>query len=251
MPITLSTLFTTPQDVWDVLSAEGVDLRMDDHNQATGQIITCVADAVAGATTLSVQALPVALLRGAVLTFDGAGMAAPAQVSLGAAAAIGATTLPVAATGVAVYAGAAARDSGTDAATWARLVVACRKGTSRVKLYCNGRYDDAQLAQSGSVLDWATTAASRWLCMRRAQGCPRGLQDSYEEMMRELEMVQKGQLDIEDCGTRGNDWPVLTNVTVQPGYSGMRARVQPAISEQTPTLYGQFIDWNSAAALWY
>ena len=70
MPITLSTLFCTAQDVWDLLSVEGVDLREDDHNLASGQIITTTAAAAVGATSISVSALPVALLRGAELTFD-------------------------------------------------------------------------------------------------------------------------------------------------------------------------------------
>ena len=64
--------------------------------------------------------------------------------------------------------------------------------------------------------------------------------------MEEMKAVQCGQLEIEDIGTRGVDWPVVTNVIVNPAYDFQRARVQPNISEQTPTAYGQFIDWNSA-----
>ena len=48
MPITLSTLFCTPQDVWDILSTEGVDLREDDHNLASGQIISTTSDTRVG-----------------------------------------------------------------------------------------------------------------------------------------------------------------------------------------------------------
>ena len=64
-----------------------------------------------------------------------------------------------------------------------------------------------------------------------------------------MRMVQSGQLSIEDIGTRGADWPTVSNVIVNPGYDGMRARVQPNISEQTPTAYNQYIDWNSSARL--
>lgn len=249
MPITLSTLFCTPQDLWDFLSVEGVDLRQDDHNIASGQIIELGSAAAVGATSLTVLAIPVALLRGAELVFDGAGMTTPVKASLSAAASVGATTLSVTALETAINTGAQARDSGVNAATGARLVVGTRKGTSKVKLYCNQRYDDSQLALSGTVCDWATIIAAKFLCTRRAQGCPKSIQSDYDEAIEELRMVQSGQLSIEDIGTRGVDWPTVTNLTVNPGYDGMRARVEPNISEGTPTHYNQYIDWNSAVRL--
>lgn len=250
MPITLSTLFTTPQDIWDELSTYGVDLRLDDDNLASGQTISTSATAAVGATSISVATLPVALLAGAVLTFENAGMADPVQVSLTAAAAVGATTISVAATTAEILSDATARDSGVNAATGARLLVGCRKGTSKVKLYCNSRYDDSQLVLSGSVLDWATIYGCMWLCERRNQECPKSLKRAWDEAKDELRQVQVGQLALEDIGTRGVDWPSVTNVTVNPAYDNMRARVQPSISEQTPTKYGQYIDWNSAALIW-
>ena len=249
MPITLSTLFCTPQDVWDFLSVEGVDLRLDDRSLATGNIIETSAAAAVGATSITVLSLPVALLRGAELTFDGAGMTVPVTVSLTAVALLGATTISVTALTTAVNSGAIARDSGVNAATGARLAVGTRKGTSRVKLYCNSRYDDSALVLSGTVCDWATLAAAKFLCTRRTQGCPKSILNDYEEMLEELRMVQNGQLNIEDIGTRGVDWPTVTNVIVNPAYDGMRARVQPNISEQTPTSYSQYLDWNSAVLL--
>lgn len=245
MPITLSTLFTSPQDVWDLLSTEGVDLREDDHNRATGQIITTTADAVVGAISITVSPLPIALLKGAELVFDQAGMSVPVTVQLSAAAAVASTSISVTALDTAIPSGAEARDSGINAATGARLLVGCRKGTSRVKLYCNKRYDDSQLVLSGTVCDWATLAAAKFLCTRRAQGCPKSILYDYEEMMKELAMVQAGQLDIEDIGTRYSEWPQIINVQVRPTYNGMQARVQPGISEESPTVFGQFIDWNS------
>lgn len=249
MPITLPILFTSPQDMWDLLSIEGVDLREDDHNLASGQIIQTTSDTPAGSTTMAVSATPVALLSGAWLTFDGAGMAVPVQVQLTAAAAVNSTSLSIQATIQDIPSGAQARDSGVNATTGARLLVGCRKGTSRVKLYCNSRYDDSQLALSGSVCDWATVIGAKFLCSRRAQGCPKSIQNDYEEFMNDLKMVQSGQLSIEDIGTRGVDWPTVTNVTVNPSYDGMRSRVEPNISEQTPTAYNQYIDWNSAVIL--
>lgn len=249
MPITLGTLFCSPQDVWDLLSVEGVDLREDDHSLASGQIIVTAADAAIGATSITVNPLPVALLRGAQLTFEAAGMTVPITASLTAANNVGDTTLSVTALVTAINSGAQARDSGVNAATGARLVVGTRKGTSKVKLYCNARYDDSSLRLSGTVCDWSALAAAKFLCTRRAQGCPKGILKDYEEAIEEMRMVQNGQLNIEDIGTRGVDWPTVTNVIVNPGYDGMRARVQSNISEQTPTGYSQYIDWSSALSL--
>lgn len=228
---------------------EGVDLRLDDHNLATGQVITTTASAAVSATSISVGALSVPLLRGAELIFDGAGMEVPVTARLTAVAAVNDTSITVEALDTAINSGATARDSGVNTATAARLVVATRKGTSKVKLYCNARYDDSELAQSGTVLDWATLCAVKWLCTRRAQACPKSILADYEECIEEMRMVQCGQLNIEDIGTRGVDWPTVTNITVNPAYDGMRARVQPNISEQTPTVYNQYIDWNSALSL--
>jgi hypothetical protein len=233
-----------------MLSVEGVDLRQDDHNLATGQLITTSVIGAIGDTTLNVVSIPVALLRGHELTFDNAAMSVPVTVRLTSVAALGATTLSVEALTTVVNAGATARDSGVNTATGARLLVGARKGTSRVKLYCNARYDDSQLALSGTVLDWATICACKFLATRRAQGCPKSILADYEECVEEMRAVQTGQLSIEDIGTRGSDWPSIVNVTVNPSYDGMRARVQPAISEGTPTAYGQFVDWNSARSLW-
>lgn len=259
MPINLQTLFCTPSDVWDTLSVVGVDLRQDDENLASGQIIQTTSDTPPGSTTMAVSALPVALLAGAQLVFTDAGMPAPVQVQLTAAASAGAISLSigqvtntgstptVGATTTDIPSGAQARDSGVNATTGLRLLVGCRKGTSKVKLYCNKVYDDTQLKLAGTVNDWATICAAKWLCERRAQACPKGIAASYKEALEEMRMVQNGQLAIEDIGTRGTDWPTVTNVTVNPVYDYMRSRVEPNISEQTPTSYNQYIDWNSAA----
>jgi len=244
-----STLFCTPNDLWDELSVEGVDLRLDDANLASGQIVQASAAAAVGAVAVSVVALPVALLSGAELVFYLADMDDPVRVQLTAAAALGATSISVTALETAIAANAQARDSGVNAATGARLVRATWRGTSKVKLYCNSRYDDSQLVLSGTVNHWATLCACKWLCTRRAQGCPKSLALDYEEAVEEMKAVQAGQLSIEDIGTRGADWPTVTNIVVDPVREGMRARVQPNISEGTQPAYHRYVDWNSAMIL--
>ena len=246
-----------------MLSTEGVDLREDDHNLASGQIIQTTADTPVNSTSMTVSPIPVALLAGAQLTFDGAGMSTPVQVSLTSAAPVGSTTLSIlqivnsastvtaVATVTDIPAGAQARDSGVNAATGIRLIRGCQRGTSKVKFYCNSRYDDTQLVLAGTVNDWATLCAAKWLCTRRAQGCPRGIMADCEEAIEMMKGVQSGAYAIEDIGTRGVDWPTVTNIRVSPGYDGMQARVEPNISEQTPTVYNQYIDWSSAFLLDY
>jgi hypothetical protein len=247
--VNLATLFCAPSDVWDLLSTEGVDLRLDDHNLASGQIIATASDSPIGSTSINVNPLPVPLLNGATLTFEGSNTLTPVQVQLTAVANVNATSLSVQALTADVPLGAQARDSGVNVATAQRLLVSCRRGTSEVKLWCSGRYDDSALKLSGSVCDWAATIAAKFLCIRRAQGCPKGLMADYKEIVERMKMVQSGQLMIEDIGTRGVDWPTVTNITVNPVYDSMRARVEPNISEQTPTSYNQYVDWNSIAWL--
>ncbi len=66
--------------------------------------------------------------------------------------------------------------------------------------------------------------------------------------MEELKQVNCGMLRLEDIGTRTSAWPFLSNVTLDLRYDYAKVRVEPSLSELTPTQYGQFVDWNSA--LW-
>lgn len=243
--IALPNVYTTPQAVWDVLSTEGVDLRLDDNSLATGQTITCSSTAASGATSIAVTAIQYALLNGTQLEFYGGGMENIVQVQLSAAAAAAATSLSVVAISAAINTGAQAIDSGVNVATGKRLTEACKWATRRVKLYCCGRYDDSMLATAGSVYGWATIIAARWLAKRRAQAAPQGLEADYEEAMEEMKAVQRGELFIEDIPTRTVDWPAFSNVTVDPAYTVRKVRVESVISEPTPTQYPQAVDWNS------
>jgi len=99
-------------------------------------------------------------------------------------------------------------------------------------------------------------AHSAWQLLEHLRICQHDILDfcrnpKYVEMaMEELKAVYSSQLSLEDCGTRGADWPTVTNITVRPGYNGMQARVEPNISEQSTTQFGSYVDWNSTATLW-
>ncbi len=246
MPLTLPNLYCLPADVMDLLSSEGVDLRLDDHHFASGQQVRCVADAAAGATALSVVPLSYPLLKGTSLNFDGGGMAAVVPVTVATTAPTGSVFLTVAALSAGVNADASARDSGVNAALAARLPKACSYGTAQVKLYCCGRYDDSQLARTWSANRWATALAARWLCRRGASPAPESVEKDAEEALDEMRQVNAGQLRVEDIGTRTAAWPFYSNVTVDIGYSVHKVRVERTISEGTSVQYPQYVDWNDS-----
>ena len=251
MPVTLPNLYCKPQDVYDFLGTEGAQLRLDDHLNATGQRITLTANALAGAVSLSITALQYPLLNGTVLEFDGAGTPGVVEVVLAATAPTGATSLTVQPLTSAINALSQATDSGVNVALAQRLVKACQYATSQVKLYCCGRYDDSALAINWSANRWATALAAKWLCKRRAQGCPKAIAEDADEALDEMKAVQSGRLALEDIGTRTSGWPFISNTTVDVAYTVAKVRVEPQISEATPTLYPQYPDWSSILLLEY
>ncbi len=244
MPVPLPNLYAAPKDIYDALGAEGVDLLLDDRNEATGQKIEAVTAAIAGATSLSITALTFPLLAGSTLQFAGSGMDQLA-VTLSAVANQGATLLAVNPLSAPVTQYASALDNGANVAAARRLVKACQYGTSQVKLYCCTRYDDSQLVLAWSCNRWATALGARWLCRRRRQSAPKGIEADCEDALAEMLMVKSGALSIEDIGTRTTGWPYMSNVDVDVRYEIGRVRVIPLLSEGTPTNYAQLIDWNS------
>ena len=247
--VTLPNIYTTPADVDDYLGAESVDLRLDDQQLATGQVISVVTDAVVGATTIQVAPILAPLLRGAQLKFYGGGMTDIVYVSLSVVAQVGDTTLTVSPLTEVVLAEGQATDSGVNVATAARMAKGCKYATAQVKRYCCNRYDDSQLATAWSVNQWATVIASRWVCKRRSQSAPSGIDEDYKEVLQDLKWVMTGMMFIEDIGTRTSAWPFITNATLDIRYDTVKSRIEPQLSEGTPTQYAQFLDWNSIFSL--
>ena len=75
----------------ELVGIDAAQLRLDDQNQASGQQVQATADAVIGATTISVNALQYPMLSGSLLVFSDASMESPVEVTLNAAAAANAT----------------------------------------------------------------------------------------------------------------------------------------------------------------
>lgn len=247
--VTLPNIYCSPSDVDDYLGAESVDLSLDDQLLATMQTVSVVADAAAGAGSVSIAPLQAPLLRGAQLKFYGGAMPAVVTVGLASVGQVGDTTLTVAPLSAGVNAEATATDTGVNVATAARMAKGCKYATAEVKRYCCNRYDDSVLATSWSVNWWATVIASRWVAKRRRQPTPEGLKEDYEKVEKELLMVLNGAMCIEDIGTRTSGWPFITASTIDVRYDIVKARVEPQLSEGTPTQYAQYVDWNSVFSL--
>lgn len=245
MPQAFTNLYVQPNDLFDALSVEGVNLRLDDHNLATGQAITATGLAPAGSTSISVMPLSYPLPAGTTLQFDGGGDSAVVQAVLSAPANVGATALAVLPLSSSINAQSIAQDDGVNTATAQRLIVACKTATAQVQLYCLGRYDDSQLVQSNIVQMWARALGCKWLCRRRTQAAPKGVLADAEDAIEEMKLVRRGQLNIEDVGTRTSSWPFITNSFVDQTYDYLKVRVITPLSEQTPTQYPQYVDYNS------
>jgi hypothetical protein len=244
--VTLPNLYTNPNAIFKRWGVEGTQLRLDDANNGSGQTIQVTADAPAGSVTINVAPLEAPLLPGTVLQFDGGGVPQLVQVVLTSTGLVGATSLSVAPLAFDLPPLAYASDSGVTLYLASLLIEAASIATGRVKSYCCGRYDDSQLATAWTVYNWATIIATKWVAERRGQGMTDALAEEYKETMAELKDVRIGNLSIEDIGTRTSGWPFFSNVTVDVRYDYNKIRVEPQMSEGTPTVYPQFIDWNSA-----
>ena len=241
-----SVVLCRPSDVFDYLGTDGTQLRLDDHNLATAQTITVTADALVGDGSIAVMPLTSPLLPGSTLEFDGAAMPAVVEVSLTALAQVGDTSLTVTALTAQVNNLAAATDNGVNTALAARLVKACYYATDQVQQYTAPRYDATNLSQSWSVNRWATVLAAYWIAKRLCRPCPQSIESDYERTMEELEKVLNGQMQIPRISPLTSGWPFVTNTTIDISYTYDKIRVEPQLSEGTPTQYGQYIDWNSA-----
>lgn len=249
----LGDLFCSPQDIFDWLGTDAVQLREDDRNQASGQTVATTVAAVLGATSLTITALQYGMLKGTVLQFQNAGMDTPLEVTLSAAAVATATTLSVVALTADLPSGAQATDNGVNVWLAGMGVRACQYATSRVKLYCTNRYQASDLyanSQSrGSVNEWAVTIAARWIGSRVYRSPPSSVDEKYQETMAELKSVQSGQLAIESIGTRSAGWPFMDNLTGIDWLTYTKTRVESLTSDPIPSISPQFVDWNSVFSL--
>jgi hypothetical protein len=242
----LSYLFCTEDDVFDWLSIDGEQLSLNDMNNGSSSLVALTADAAASAVSLTVAALPSALPRGLVLQFSGSDMTLPVLAQLAAAASLGATSLSVQPIAGPILTGAQAVDRGVSAMEQARVNKGIMWSTSRVSLYCQPRYDPADLATSWVVNQWTAVMAAGWVRKRRANPLPGTLKAEIDEAMTELRLVRAGSIQIPDIGLRNPDFPAYSNMRVDQRYWLKVLRVQRPISSQSdPVNYNQVADWDA------
>lgn len=246
-PSTAPASYTDPFDIQDYLQDEGLQLSLDDRNEASGQWIYATSAAAALATSVQCQPLPCAMQNGNTLNFGGAAMQSIVQVILDAPASKGDTQLTVSPLAGEVNLGAVAIDGGVNAYELARIQKAIAYASSKVNDYCMPRYQSAAALQSSwTVNRWATILAAKWLRSRGGRPLPQSVFDDAKEAMEEMKAVSVGQMQIGDLGTPIAEWPAWSNTCVDPSYWNRKLRVQRPMSEQSggpPTGYAQQIDW--------
>ena len=245
MPTIPVPLFCSPQDIYEQIGIDAAQLRLDDMNQASGQTVQATADAASGATSITISTLQYPLLKGTILQFTNAAMSDPIQATLSAVASVGATSLTVTALDSAITSGATATDNGVNVWLGGMMVKACRYAAAKIQDYCVTRYDATQLVQSYTVNQWAVTIAAKWLATRLYRAAPEQIQSAFLETIEELKEVKAGLYNIALAAPRTSEWPFMSNVTIDHRYTDRVVRVEPQLSEPTPTQYAQSIDWTS------
>ena len=107
-------------------------------------------------------------------------------------------------------------------------------GTDRVNFYCLARYAAADLANSWIVNHWTVICAAKWLSSRRGNPPPASIDDLYEDALKDMEMVRKGDAQVPGMGLRTAAWPAWSNIRVDQLYTLRKIRVERPISEQSP-----------------
>lgn len=92
------------------------------------------------------------------------------------------------------------------------------KAGNKIDWFCFRRYDPAQLALSSLVTDWAAVIAAYYLCVRRGNPCPEGIDALYQDAIAELTEVKKALNDIPGIGVRRTYAPTISKMrpTMRP-----------------------------------
>lgn len=118
--------------------------------------------------------------------------------------------------------------TGSDSADY--VVEMTAEATDIVNQYVLGIYDEEDLANSRWVRSRATWIGCRLVCLRRAQPVPKALIERYQEVLEDLKMVRRGEIQIPRLGTSSNMLPAMSNLRVDDRYYSRKIRVNPSIS---------------------
>lgn len=124
------------------------------------------------------------------------------------------------------------------------LAQAINWASDKVNFYCLSRYAASDLVNSWLVNNWCVILTAYWLSTRRGNPSPGSFADLYEEAIKDLEMIRKGEAQLPGIGLRTAAWPAWSNVRVNQLYALRKIRVERPISEQSPAKdYYQQQDW--------
>ena len=238
LPATPDVLFTDYTQVADLMGATGLSLRLED-NLGTGSTIT-------GAT----NATPV------VITSAAHGLATADVVQVlavgGNTGANGLWAVTVLTANTFSLDGSVGNATYTSAGMWFRIdgssgtiSQAVNVATAWVKRYVQGLYDVTDLANSWSVVTWATIKAAHWICARRSNPIPTSLNNLYLEAMDELAQVRAQQMQIEDIGYRNEMFPSWSNLRLDHRWTIKKMRVETVLSGRNRPQYPRKNDVGS------
>lgn len=234
LPATPDVLFTDYTQVSDLLGASGLSLRLDD-NLGTASKIT----GTTLATPIVVTCAAHGLSTGNVVQVIGTGSnSAPTGAE-------GLWTVTVISSSTFSLDGSVGLATGTTG-MWFRIdsstgtiAQAVNVATAWVKRFTQSLYDVADLANSWSVVTWATIKAAHWICARRANPIPTSLNNLYLEAIDELTMVRAQQMQIEDIGYRNEILPSWSNLRIDQRWTIKKMRVETVLSGRMPSQYPQ------------
>jgi hypothetical protein len=123
--------------------------------------------------------------------------------------------------------------SGTVVDPEANFNVFARWAGGRIKMYLGGRYDDAELARSWAVNEFASIMVAKRYCMRRGNPVPDSIKEAFDETMELLKEIKANQMSLEDVPERTSNSPSYRNIR-HSRHTLRRNRVERPISEKTP-----------------
>lgn len=122
----------------------------------------------------------------------------------------------------------------TDAEIEKSYTVFARWAAARIRMYLGGRYDEAELARSWAVNEFASILTAKRCCMRRGNPVPESIKEAFDETMELLKGIKANEMALEDVPERTSNSPSYRNIR-HSRHTLRRNRVERPISEQTPS----------------
>lgn len=136
-------------------------------------------------------------------------------------------------------------DSGTTVVTTDEenyLTYSIYVASQTIDMYLLNRYSADVLAGSWVIRNWASIIAAYRVSLRRCNAPPTSLQYEYEQTMESLTKISVGQLMIGNLPSLATPGIAMSNLRMDPRFTGRQMRVETPISSTIPTGYRQTKD---------